>query len=40
VASATITTRSKSFFMVASVAGAARHLVPLLALRSRARHAA
>jgi hypothetical protein len=39
VASAMITTRSNSFFMAASVAGAAPRLVPFPALRSRPRHA-
>jgi hypothetical protein len=39
VASATITTSSKSFFMVASVAGAAPGLFPSPALCSRMRHA-
>jgi hypothetical protein len=38
VASATITTRSKSFFMAASVAGAAPGLFPVPALCSRMRH--
>jgi hypothetical protein len=39
VASATITTRSKSFFMAASVAGAAPGLFQFPALCSHERHA-